>query len=83
MVLGVKMAEIFEKNTKKRILKNTKNAHRIRKNQNFEIGHRHVLSWPKVGLEPKFHYPGTFGGFGKRAQTDRQDSCFTSIGAVN
>ena len=36
MVLGVKMAEIFEKNTKKRILKNTKNAHRIRKNQNFE-----------------------------------------------
>ena len=36
MVLGVKMAEIFEKNTKKRILKNTKNAHRIRKNEKFK-----------------------------------------------
>ena len=36
------------------------------KNQNFEC---HVRSWPKVGLEPKFHDPGTFGGFGKRGQT--------------
>ena len=44
---------------------------------------RHVLKWPKLGLEPKFHDPGTFGGFGKREQTDRhtdtQDSCFISI----
>merc|ERR1712154_733189 len=31
-----------------------------------KIGLRHVLSWPKVGLEPKFHDPGTFGGFGNR-----------------
>ena len=23
---------------------------------------RHVLSWTKLGLEPKFHDPGTFGG---------------------
>ena len=46
-----------------------------------KIGLRHVLSWPKLGLEPKFHDPVTFGGFGKRyhTQTDRQDSCFISI----
>ena len=37
-----------------------------------KIGLRHVLSWPKLGLESKFHDPGTFGGFGKRGQTDRQ-----------
>ena len=36
-----------------------------------KIGLRHVLSWPKLGLEPKFHDPGTFGGFGKRGQTHR------------
>ena len=36
-----------------------------------KIGLRSDLSWPKVGLEPKFHDPGTFGGFGKREQTDR------------
>ena len=35
------------------------------------MGLRHVLSWPKLGLEPKFHEPGTFGGFGKREQTHR------------
>ena len=33
-----------------------------------KIGLRHVLSWPKLGLEPKFHDPGTFGGFKKRGQ---------------
>ena len=37
-----------------------------------KIGLRHVLSWPKLGLEPKFHDPGSFGGFGKRGQTHRQ-----------
>ena len=36
MVLGVKTAEIFEKNTKNPIWKNTKKAPRIRKNLNFE-----------------------------------------------
>ena len=36
-----------------------------------KIGLRHVLSWPKLGLEPKFHEPGTFCGFGKREQTQR------------
>ena len=34
-----------------------------------KIGLRHVLSWPKLGLDPKFHDPGTFGGFGKRGKT--------------
>ena len=31
--------------------------------------------------EPKFHDPGTFGGFGKRGHTHRhkKDSCFISI----
>ena len=33
---------------------------------------RHVLSWPKLGLQSKFHDPGTFGGFRKRRQTDKQ-----------
>ena len=49
-----------------------------------KIGLRHVLSWPKLGLEPKFHDPGTFSGFGKRGQTHthRQDSCFISIDSV-
>ena len=37
-----------------------------------KIGLRHVLSWPKLGLEPKFYEPGTFGGFGKREQTYTQ-----------
>ena len=37
-----------------------------------KIGLRSDLSWPKVGLEPKFHEPGTFGGFGKREHTDTQ-----------
>ena len=30
--------------------------------KNSKIGLRHVLSWPKIDLEPKFHEPGTFGG---------------------
>ena len=28
-----------------------------------KIGPRHVLSWPKLSLEPKFHDPGTFFTF--------------------
>ena len=28
-----------------------------------KIGLRHVLSWPKLGPESRFHDPGTFGGF--------------------
>ena len=34
-----------------------------------KIGLRSDLSWPKVGLELKFHEPGTFGGFGKCGQS--------------
>ena len=48
-----------------------------------KIGLRSDLIWPKLGLEPKFHDPGTYGGFGKCEQTNRhtqrQDSCFISI----
>ena len=34
-----------------------------------KIGLRHVLSWPKLGLEPKFYESGTFSGFGKPEQS--------------
>ena len=37
-----------------------------------KIGLRHVLSWPKLGLETKCHGPGTFGGFGKCEQRNKQ-----------
>ena len=37
--------------------------------KNSKIGLRHVLNWPKLGLETKFHYPETFDDFGKRAQS--------------
>ena len=47
--------------------------------KNLKIGLRHVLSWPKLGLEPKCHDPGPFDGFVKRGQTHRQNSCFISI----
>ena len=40
--------------------------------KNSEIGLPHVLSWPKLGLEPEYRDPGTFGGFGKLAEIDRQ-----------
>ena len=39
------------------------------KNKILKIGLRSDLSWPKLGLEPKFHESGTFGGFGKRGQS--------------
>ena len=39
--------------------------------KNQRIGLRHVLSWPKLALELKFHDPGTFGGFGKRGKTHK------------
>ena len=41
------------------------------KNLNF-ANRASSLSWPKLGLEPKFHDPGTFGGFEKRGQTYTQ-----------
>ena len=34
-----------------------------------KIGLRSDLRWPKLGLEPKVHDPGTFGGFGKCEQS--------------
>ena len=34
-----------------------------------KIAIRSDLRWPKLGLDPKFHDPGTFGGFGKCEQS--------------
>ena len=48
-----------------------------------KIGLRHVLRLSKLGLEPKFNDAGAFGRFGKRGQTDRQDSCFINIDAAS
>ena len=68
MVLGFKMVEIFEKNNEKPHLKKTlKRPLESVKIKILKIGLRHVLS-----LEPKFHDPGTCGGFGKREQTNTQ-----------
>ena len=64
MVLGVKMAEIFEKKHEKPHLKKKHEKESV-KIKISKIGLRHVLSWPKLGLEPKCHESGTFGGFGK------------------
>ena len=68
MVFGVKMAEMYTKKptTTKHIFKTRIMALESIK---IQIGLHHVLSWPKLGLEQKFHEAGTFGGFGKRAQS--------------
>ena len=73
MVLGVKTAEIFEKKqTRKTPFEKTrKRPLESVKIKILKIWLRHVLSWPKLGLEPKFHDPGSFGGFGKHEHTDR------------
>ena len=39
------------------------------KNKNFENRASTRFKWPKLGLEPKSHESGTFGGFGKREQS--------------
>ena len=36
-----------------------------------KIGLRHVLSWPKIGIEPNIHDAGSFGGFGKCEETNK------------
>ena len=36
-----------------------------------KIGLRHVLSWPKLGLEPKLHDPGQGGRFHQTASCAR------------
>ena len=40
------------------------------KNKILKSGFLHAREDHKIGPEPKFHDPGTFGGFGKRGQTD-------------
>ena len=63
MVLGVKMAEISRKKTRKTPFEKTrKRPLKSVKIKILKIGLRSDLSWPKVGLEPKFHEAGTFGG---------------------
>ena len=66
MILGIKKAKIFEKNHEKPYKKTRKRPLESVKMKSLTIGLRYVLSWPKLGLEPKFHDPGTFDGFGKR-----------------
>ena len=58
-----------EKNTKNPFEKTRKGPIESVKIKLLKIGLRSDLSWAKVGLEPKFHDPGSFGGFGKREQT--------------
>merc|ERR1712102_71853 len=69
IVLYVEMAEIFEKNAKNTFFNTEPYGDPPLKIKISKIGLRHVLSWPKLGLEPKFHESGTFGGFGKRGQS--------------
>ena len=64
------MAEIFEKNAKNPFFNTGPYGDPPLKIKISKIGLRHVLSWPKLGLEPKCHDPGTFGGFRKCGQTD-------------
>ena len=47
--------------------------------KNSKIGLCHFFSWPKLGLEPKCHDTGTFGGFGKRAQNVSDTSGFLTL----
>ena len=75
MNLGPQMADI---RTKVLIL-TLEHMGTLLKNQNLENRVCHVLSWPKLRLELKFHEVETFGGFGKCEQKNKQDSCFISI----
>ena len=66
------MAEIFEKKGEKPIFLNTgPYGDPPLKIKISKIGLRRVLSWPKLGLEPKCHDTGTFGGCGKCDQTHK------------
>ena len=41
----------------------SKNIHFVIKIKKTKIVFRHILSWPKLDLEPKFHDPGTILAF--------------------
>ena len=66
MYLGPQMAKIRMENRKWSIFNTGPYGDPPLKIKISKIGLRHVLSWPKLGLEPKFHESGTFGGFGNR-----------------
>ena len=64
------MAEIFEKTPPKTPFLTLDHMGTLPlKMKISKIGLRHVLSWPKLGLE---HDPVSFCGFGKRGQTNPQ-----------
>ena len=68
IVLCVEMPEIFEQKHKKTSFNTWPYGDLTLKIKISKIGIRHFISWPKLGLEPKFHETETFGGFGKRSQ---------------
>ena len=49
------------------------------KSRNSKIRLHSVLSWPKIGIEPKFHEDVTSGGWDYRGQTDRQTTFLNYI----
>ena len=64
------MAEIFEKKRENPFFFNTgPYGDPPLKIKISKIGLRHVLSWPKLDLEPKFHDTEAFCDFGKHEQT--------------
>ena len=68
MYLGPQMAKIRMDNPKGSIFNTGPYGKPPLKIKKMKIGLRCDLSWPKLSLAPKFHDPGTFGGFGKRKQ---------------
>ena len=72
MYLGPQMAKIRMDNPKGSIFNTGPYGEPPLEIKKLKIGLRCDLRWPKLGLEPKFHDPWTFGGFGKREQTHRQ-----------
>ena len=69
MHLGPQMANIRMDNPKGSIFYTGPYGEPPLKIKILKIGLRSDLRWPKLGLEPKFHDPGTFGGFGKCKQS--------------
>ena len=62
MSFGPQMADISV-NIRKGVIFNTGPYGDTLKIKKSKIGLRHVLSWPKLSLEPKFHDSGTFFTF--------------------
>ena len=67
MHLSPQMAKIRLDNRKGAIFNTGPYGDPLLKVKKSKIGLRHVSSWPKLGLEPKFNESGTLGGFGKNS----------------